>query len=252
MLIRASLCEESIVDTPMHQHSHNEIIVNIKGHGILTVDDQDYQLEPGTVACIPGNMRHRDFSAGARLSGTINFEPSDKATIRQVCVFYDRSGFFQKLLEIAIEVMNKEDPISSSLRNAIGDAVLALLQLRGVTTIAATNDIVDLLDQNIRAHVTDPGYDVMAAMKRTGYSPNHFRELYKKSFGCTPQNQLTHLRVEYAKAQMRLNKDRVSIAEVAQKSGFLDAVSFSKTFKRVEGISPMEYRSRCIRRQNAT
>ena len=148
--------------------------------------------------------------------------------------------------------MNKEDPISSSLRNAIGDAVLALLQLRGVTTIAATNDIVDLLDQNIRAHVTDPGYDVMAAMKQTGYSPNHFRELYKKSFGCTPQNQLTHLRVEYAKAQMRLNKDRVSIAEVAQKSGFLDAVSFSKTFKRVEGISPMEYRSRCIRRQNAT
>ena len=39
-------------------HEHNEIYYAVKGEAILHLDDEEYDLKPGTVVFIPGGVRH--------------------------------------------------------------------------------------------------------------------------------------------------------------------------------------------------
>ncbi len=69
---------------------------------------------------------------------------------------------------------------------------------------------------------------------------NHFCRFFKGAVGKTPIEYLNEFRIE--KATVFLAKTDDSIATVAKNCGFDDINYFSRTFKRINGISPTEYR----------
>lgn len=75
-------------------------------------------------------------------------------------------------------------------------------------------------------------------------SPCHFQRIFKKNMNQTPYNYLMRLRVN--KAKEKLINDESNIEEIARICGFLSISHFSTVFKRLEGISPTEYRKNNI------
>lgn len=65
---------------------------------------------------------------------------------------------------------------------------------------------------------------------------------FKLATGFSPKQYLTQLRIEKAKQIMEL--ENISIERIGDKLGYTDTSNFIKTFKKVAGISPAEFRSR--------
>ncbi|MDF2945139.1 MAG: DNA-binding protein AraC-type [Herbinix sp.] len=72
-------------------------------------------------------------------------------------------------------------------------------------------------------------------------SPYHFIRLFKEKTGTTPHEYLLNLRIENAKKMIKDNED--NITSIGKKCGFINNSHFSTTFKRLTGVSPVEYKS---------
>jgi AraC-like DNA-binding protein len=70
--------------------------------------------------------------------------------------------------------------------------------------------------------------------------PTYFSNLFKKSFKVPPMTFLNRKRIE--KAQGILLSESGNVTEAAEASGFSDVFYFSKTFRKITGVSPSEYK----------
>ncbi len=75
-------------------------------------------------------------------------------------------------------------------------------------------------------------------------SPSYLSRLFKKEIGCTVIELLTKVRVEEAKKVF--HNPKYTVRQVAAEIGFEDANYFSKVFRRIEGITPSEYKQKAI------
>lgn len=72
-------------------------------------------------------------------------------------------------------------------------------------------------------------------------NPSYFSKLFRTKTGLTFSVFLTDVRISQAK-QLLLNPN-IKIYEVCEKVGFSDSVTFNRSFKRVVGVSPSEFRN---------
>lgn len=79
------------------------------------------------------------------------------------------------------------------------------------------------------------------------YTADHFyitssylSTFFKENVGDTFLNYLTRLRVEHAKELIRTTN--LSMGEIAQRVGYASGNTFTRIFKKVEGITPTQYR----------
>jgi len=84
---------------------------------------------------------------------------------------------------------------------------------------------------------------------RYGMSPRNFKRRFKQATGETPLVYLQSLRVEAGKRY--LESTRLSIEQVTQRVGYQDSGFFVKLFKRRTGLSPLNYRNRYRRGDQA-
>jgi AraC-like DNA-binding protein len=69
----------------------------------------------------------------------------------------------------------------------------------------------------------------------------HFIRLFKKYYGCTPNQYLQEVRIEKAK---KILQKRKSIDEVCAAVGFTSKTSFTSLFKKMTGTTPFVYQNR--------
>jgi AraC-like DNA-binding protein len=74
----------------------------------------------------------------------------------------------------------------------------------------------------------------------TGLSPSHFSRAFKASTGMAPYQWQLDVRIRRAQAQ--LIETDASLDEVADATGFADAVHFGRTFRRLAGAAPAAWR----------
>jgi YesN/AraC family two-component response regulator len=72
------------------------------------------------------------------------------------------------------------------------------------------------------------------------YSDPYFCKIFKDCFGKSFVLYLTELRVE--KSKELLNDITVNVKDISAKVGFRDSNYYTKVFKRMEGMTPTEYR----------
>jgi AraC-like DNA-binding protein len=70
-------------------------------------------------------------------------------------------------------------------------------------------------------------------------SKYHLLRTYKKVFEITPYQEVLKLRLDSAKKMMQTDRN---LEEIAFEVGFSDRRSFTKAFKKEEGVSPSLYR----------
>jgi len=75
------------------------------------------------------------------------------------------------------------------------------------------------------------------------FSKFHFIRLFKKTYGKTPHQYLTCVRIEKSKL---LLKEEIPVSGVCYAVGFDSVSSFTGLFKRMVGQTPSAYQQRCI------
>lgn len=71
--------------------------------------------------------------------------------------------------------------------------------------------------------------------------PMHLVRAFHRHYHCTIGEYVRKLRIEYACRQITVTRD--SLAEIAVKAGFYDQSHFSRSFKKVMGLTPSAYRA---------
>lgn len=92
----------------------------------------------------------------------------------------------------------------------------------------------------IAQRYADPEFSLKQVSDHFGISPNYFSTLFKRSMGVSFIQYLVQVRVKEAKRY--LQKPFIKVYEIGHFVGFEDYTHFSKTFKKLNGCSPTEYR----------
>lgn len=72
-------------------------------------------------------------------------------------------------------------------------------------------------------------------------SPSYFSAVFREITGKSPIDYLIHLRIYKAKQFL---SDGFSVTAAAEETGFSDIYYFSNVFKRLEGVSPVKFKSK--------
>lgn len=100
---------------------------------------------------------------------------------------------------------------------------------------AASRKILDYIHEHYREKLTcEKIGDVF------GFHPNYAAQLVRLQTGFSLHGYLTQVRIE--NACEKLSYSTWTISEIAEDCGFCDVAHFSKSFRRLTGLTPSEYR----------
>lgn len=143
--------------------------------------------------------------------------------------------------------------IIALLREAGADAatrcsIAAYELLVTLTRVARQQPGPQTLDPRLQAvmefaiqHLSEP-LSINDLARVAGVSPDYLTRLFVKGLGMRTHEWLVKLRMRFAAELLR--KTHAPIHEIAAQAGYDNPYTFSRAFKQVAGISPLEYRAR--------
>jgi len=82
--------------------------------------------------------------------------------------------------------------------------------------------------------------DLKTLAAESGYSRNQFLRMFRTATESTPHQFFLQLRVE--KAQSLMKNTSLRIIDIAASCGFASQAHFSRVFRQIVGVTPMQYR----------
>jgi AraC-like DNA-binding protein len=135
--------------------------------------------------------------------------------------------------------------LADSALSVLGDAVSThhgAGLARQTVSSRRMHDILRFID----IHLSDPKLSVAAVAKGCGISPRYLCVLLKEH-GTSYSRLVWEKRLKTASQWLRAPKpDKMLVAEVAFRAGFKSAAHFSRMFKRIYGMSPLEFRASAV------
>ena len=122
----------------------------------------------------------------------------------------------------------------TTLLENFNTAVSEEMRRKGWAHLAKMKDYVN---RNFTSRIT-----AQAVAEAAGLSVSRAQHLFRKESGMTLAGYVTRRRIAYAKYLLRTTGR--NIAEIATECGFFDQSHFTRTFGRLESLSPLKYRVR--------
>jgi transcriptional regulator GlxA family with amidase domain len=147
------------------------------------------------------------------------------------------------LVRLLADAVNDPDPSAQLYGDGLTAAITA--RLFADRPESGANDkglapwqlrrIVEYLDAQLPQRI-----DLARLAALAGLSQSHFSRAFKASTGMAPYRRQLDARIR--RAQALLIDSRASLDEVAEATGFADAVDFGRTFRKLTGTTPAAWR----------
>lgn len=215
------------------------LFYTLKGQGKLRTIDSEYALVENTLAILPTKQSFEVSIAGDQWDiiwlNLANTKRWQHIAWQQARVIHNHK---LEPLHLAMEILYSEP--DASLRQGVFPILSYYLNgaLRG-DTHNKTNTRLQNLFQDIEKRLQFD-WTIEAMCKQLHYSPPHLHRLCQTQFGKSPIQKLIHLRIDRAKSLL-LNT-RWPIQHIAGYVGYTNIFHFSKSFKKLVGVSPSEFR----------
>ena len=259
----------------MHKQEFFEINIITKGKGVHYIDNSKLPAEAGDVFIIPPDMAHgyvgndgfdvyhilmnnkyvqKNFSDLQSIPGfsmLFNIEPIMRAKMS--------SPLYLKLTAEQLESIS--DLLTDRQEQMIVNSTEEAFINTGAFLMVVTK-LCRFYMQNTETMTEDASHKDANFMRALSMIHERYNEklplsdlakearLSKSTFvrkfiyicKLSPAEYITKKRIEVA--ENMLISSNASVSEVAEKVGFYDAAHFSRTFKKVNGVTPLEYRKR--------
>lgn len=166
-------------------------------------------------------FRHRD-RLGDRLQqlrSVARKSAEDKVPLPKASYYWIAEGLIQSQKKVRLEIGN-------------------IKRIKKSTRIELYRRV--LIAKDYIHDTSNTGFNLDLVAKHAGLSKYHLIRTFHSAFGVTPHQYHVFCKVNTAKNYL-LN-DPSSLEVIAYLSGFNDVFSFSKTFKKWEGMAPSEFR----------
>jgi AraC family transcriptional regulator len=109
-------------------------------------------------------------------------------------------------------------------------------EYRGGMPVVRLNRVVDFIRQDCSREVR-----LWELAHLAGMSPHYFCQLFKQSTGLSPHQYVLRQRIERAKEYLR--NAGLTASQAAAATGFADQSHFTKVFRRIVGVTPIQFRA---------
>lgn len=229
-------------DAPPHVHAFDQIVLPRRGVLEMEIDGRGGRVDPGRAAVIPPGARHAFAASGenlfvvADIGGTL-MKPFERLRERP---FAPVTGAVRSLLEY-LTPSHEDGQAPGAIESGVASLWTPLL-LRGLS--AAPVDIDPRLAR--AAALIEACYDqpltVRDLASEAGMSQSRFFARFADAYGTTPHGALSGARLRAA--QRLLSDTRLSIAEIAVRTGHGDQSGLTKRMKASLGVTPGAWRKR--------
>lgn len=241
-----------------HMHTSFEILIQLKGQILNTVNESSRKLIAGnvvfmrpndwhTIEVLPNETHlHRDiYISNEKMRKICDFlEPTlfKELTESSDPIYFDISANKIQILESKLVLFNEKK--SDSLDQESLHTCIIFELLSDYIYYRTYNELsYPTWLQKFLTYVNTP--DIMSLKisdltKFTGYSREHLGREFKKYIGQTLESYMTELRLNYSLSL--LSETDFSIAYIAQELGYDSQNSFTNNFRKQFGITPMLWR----------
>ena len=216
------------------------IIVKYEGETVYTIEGKKHLSNSTHVNILPKGCSYdwKCTKAGHYIAIEFN-SPSES---RELLTFSVSSSekLIKQIKKLELEKTLKGDYSRLECIKGIYDIILTLLNSAPpkYTTTTKHKKIAPALDYIAQNYNQKLENDKLAAL--CGISTVYFRKLFTEVMKKTPTEYIQSLKIE--KAKEMLISDYGSIGDIAGELGYLNIYDFSRTFKRIVGVSPKNFR----------
>ncbi len=230
----------------------------VEGKGSFTCDGRVYPLSAGKAFVItPKNLiRYAAEKGEAWTYRWISFAGTDCDLLYEQCGLSQNPVFdfapediepLNRLLDHIRTPSNlTENPVTMSLAaSAMAFDVLRRLakKLRGEPVKEPNKlSIIDSAVAYMKANLERP-MNINALCKELSISRSYFSTMFQAAMEQSPYRYFQNLRIQRA-SELLLQDKYLRIYEVAEQTGFPTVAQFCKTFHKIAGMSPSEFRAR--------
>ena len=222
---------------PTHSHDFYEFVYYLEGSGISAYEGTSFEFGPGDYLFINPNVPHSEQHVTRPRVVCLAFqaEPFGLTTRH----YHDDGHILPYVQRIAAEYQGKQIYYSDMIKSLIQEIVITL-QRQDEPKTASNAHLTPVIDYINAYYMTHLDIDELA--RQCGYSPDHFRRLFKKETGANPKEYILNLRLEQAKKLLSSTTD--SLQSIATNCGFEYYSQFSLFFKKYVHHNPTDFRSR--------
>ncbi|MBT9777058.1 helix-turn-helix domain-containing protein [Clostridium sp. MCC353] len=134
----------------------------------------------------------------------------------------------------------KKKYTAHSMKNEILE-VVEYLCAQSMETVDSAETRIDQIRQYVAAHYENVDLNVSMIAEAFHLNPSYLSRFFKEETGENLLNYINHFRVEKVKELLRCTDETITVT--AGKTGFLNAAALSRTFKKMEGITPGQYKA---------
>ncbi|MCR5594934.1 MAG: AraC family transcriptional regulator [Lachnospiraceae bacterium] len=251
---------------PVHWHNAFEIILAVENYYDVTVEQDTYHLMPGEIIIIPAGKSHSIISpeAGRRyvllfgigvlnkirgynsiislLSNTMLITSETTPEIYNdvytritfmINEYFNDNDFFEfsiysNLMSLLVSVAKYS--LSRNRENSSNSYMTKKKHFQRF------QNVLDYIDVHYADNLT-----LESVAEYGGFSKYYFSRLFKDYSGYNFYDYLTMRRIKTA--ELLLTQPKLSITEVALQSGFSSISTFNRSFKKMKGCTPGDYKA---------
>jgi AraC-like DNA-binding protein len=114
-------------------------------------------------------------------------------------------------------------------------------QISGQPSLSKGHERLTPIYLLIEEEYGDAGLGLGQLAEKLGVSPQYLNTLFRKSWGMSPYQYLVQFRVQKSKELLLANRGR-TVKEIAHAVGFQDDSHFVHTFRKLAGVTPIQFR----------
>lgn len=239
-----------------HRHSFFEIHACLSGEGVYSVQNVEYRVKSGDVILIRSDEPHRFLSQTEdyrKVALGFQVEQDGHKEAEQVRSSLSKSSavilndtqdivasFLDILKEFAAQRINYETMVQLDLIRIITDLIRQCYPINNEQSFEKRVDKrCAMIDRYIMDHIRDiiTCNDIAEALH---LSTRQVNRIVENEFRVSLYQYVSKVKCRYAKKM--LLETKLGLDEICTLLGYANEFSFSKFFKRVEGMSPGQFR----------
>lgn len=236
-----------------HTHSYAELFYVVGGSGQFRIGDDLYPVKANHLVIISPNVMHTEVSYKASpleyiVLGIDGLELSvGNGEDGRFCILDHRghSEILACLRSILREMESKQAGYEQVCQSYMEILITILMRRTSFSPVAETEALpvsrqCAAIRHYIGLHYKEP-LDLDMLAKEAHFSKYYLAHAFKAEYGISPINYQISLRIN--ESCYLLKETDMSLSQIARVLGFSSASYFSQSFRRSQGMSPLEYRN---------